>query len=67
MNITFAIIGGQYDGDFVGFDIPTEHLGDVLDAECGEEYFIVEDLDLLAGTGKLVKKTPPLGGGVVSR
>jgi hypothetical protein len=64
MNITFAIIGGQHDGACVDFDIPTEHLGDVLCAECGGEDYDIEDLDLLAGTGKLVKKKPPPGGGV---
>lgn len=62
MNITFSIIGGQHDGSFVDFDIPTEHLGDVLCAECGGEDYTVEDLDLLTGTGKLVKKKPPLLG-----
>ena len=62
MNITFAIIGGQHDGAFVDFDIPTEHLGDVCQADCNGEDYTVEDMDVLAGTGKLVKKNPPPGG-----
>ena len=67
MNITFEIVGGPCDGAFVDFDILPEDIGDVLGAECGGEYYDIEDMDLLAGTGKLVKKNPPLGGGVVSR
>ena len=63
MNITFAIIGGQHDGGFVDFDIPPEHLGDVCQAECDGVYYTVENMDVLAGTGKLVKKNPPQGGG----
>ncbi len=62
MLIIFEICGGPHDGGYVDFDIPTEHLGDVCHAECNGVDYTVEDMDVLAGTGKLVKKNPPPGG-----
>ena len=64
MIITFAIFGGQHDGGLVDFDVPPERLSDLESANCDGEDYSIEDVDLVAGTGKLIHmKNPPFIGG----
>ena len=64
MLIIFEICGGPHDGGYVDFDIPPERLSDLESANCDGEDYSIEDVDLVAGTGRLIHmKNPPFIGG----
>lgn len=54
MVIIFEIIGGPCDGGFVSYDVHPEMLSEMHHAECDCNTYMVQDIDLQKGTGKLV-------------